>query len=74
MPQFDLPALSFTLGLAIDPLIPGARAVFTQLQTDRLFVGRFQDSDLPHFVEYRNGAEVARYQGWESISERGHGR
>jgi RimJ/RimL family protein N-acetyltransferase len=69
MPQFDLPVLSFTLGPAVDPLIPGARVAFTQLQTDRLFVRRFQDGDLRHFVDYRNDPEVARYQSWDSISE-----
>ena len=42
--------------------------VFTQLETPRLIIRRFQDRDLAAFVEYRNDPEVARYQGWNSIS------
>jgi aminoglycoside 6'-N-acetyltransferase len=42
---------------------------FTQIQTARLHVRRFQDSDLSAFLEYRNDPEVARYQGWDSILE-----
>ena len=42
---------------------------FSQIQTPRLLVRRFQDSDLGFFYEYRNDPEIARYQGWESISE-----
>lgn len=44
--------------------------VFTTLQTERLVVRRFTDSDLPTFMAYRNDPEVARYQSWDSISER----
>ena len=42
---------------------------FTKIETARLLVRRFQDGDLSYFLEYRNDPEVARYQGWESISE-----
>jgi RimJ/RimL family protein N-acetyltransferase len=45
------------------------RVTFTQIQTARLLVRRFQDGDLPYFVEYRNDPEVARYQSWDSIPE-----
>ncbi len=41
---------------------------FTQLETPRLIIRRFQDKDLAAFVDYRNDPEVARYQGWDSIS------
>ena len=33
-----------------------------------MIIRRFQDKDLAAFVEYRNDPEVARYQGWNSIS------
>jgi RimJ/RimL family protein N-acetyltransferase len=42
---------------------------FTQIETTRLLVRRFQDGDLPAFLDYRNDPEVARFQGWTSISE-----
>jgi len=38
--------------------------IFT-LETDRLHIRRFQDSDLEPFWAYRNDPEVARYQGWD---------
>jgi aminoglycoside 6'-N-acetyltransferase len=56
---FDLTPLSFTL----------VRVPFTQIETTRLLVRRFQDGDLSAFLEYRNDPEVARYQGWDSILE-----
>jgi RimJ/RimL family protein N-acetyltransferase len=40
---------------------------FTQIQTARLLVRRFQDGDLTTFIDYRNDPEVARYQGWDTI-------
>ena len=43
--------------------------VFTQIQTARLLVRRFQDGDLPAFLEYRNDPVVARYQSWDVIPE-----
>ena len=44
-------------------------AVFTTLETPRLRLRHFTDSDLALFMAYRNDPEVARYQGWEGISE-----
>jgi RimJ/RimL family protein N-acetyltransferase len=41
---------------------------FTSLETPRLTLRRFRDSDLASFMAYRNDREVARYQSWESIS------
>lgn len=35
------------------------------LETERLRIRRFQDSDLESFLAYRNDQEVARYQGWD---------
>lgn len=34
------------------------------LETERLVIRRFQDSDLEDFFTYRNDPEVAKYQGW----------
>jgi RimJ/RimL family protein N-acetyltransferase len=42
---------------------------FTNLATDRLILRHFADADLLPFMAYRNDPEVARYQGWEGISE-----
>jgi len=36
-----------------------------KLETDRLCLRHFQDSDLESFLAYRNDPEVARYQGWD---------
>ena len=35
------------------------------LETERLFLRQFKDSDLEFFLEYRNDPEVAKYQGWD---------
>jgi len=35
------------------------------LETPRLILRPFQDSDLEPFVAYRSDPEVARYQGWD---------
>jgi RimJ/RimL family protein N-acetyltransferase len=42
----------------------------TRLESERLIVRRFADSDLATFLAYRNDPEVARYQAWESCTER----
>ncbi|EFH82816.1 GNAT family N-acetyltransferase [Ktedonobacter racemifer] len=42
---------------------------FTMLETERLRLRRFTESDLSLFMAYRNDPEIARYQGWEGISE-----
>ena len=44
-------------------------AVFTTFETPRLRLRHFTDADLALFMAYRNDPEVARYQGWEGISE-----
>ncbi len=46
-----------------------AMAVFTPLETTRLRLRHFRDADLALFMAYRNDPEVAKYQGWEGISE-----
>ena len=42
---------------------------FTGLETARLILRHFTDADLEPFKAYRNDPVVARYQGWEGISE-----
>ncbi len=44
-------------------------AVFTTIETSRLRLRHFRDTDLVLFMAYRNDPEVARYQGWEGTSE-----
>lgn len=36
------------------------------LETDRLLLRTFQDSDIEPFMAYRSDPAVARYQGWEA--------
>ena len=43
---------------------------FTRIESERLVLRRFKDSDLDLFVAYRNDPEVARYQSWDSFDER----
>jgi RimJ/RimL family protein N-acetyltransferase len=43
---------------------------FTRLESQRLILRRFADSDLASFLAYRNDPKVARYQAWESCTER----
>jgi RimJ/RimL family protein N-acetyltransferase len=45
-------------------------AGFTRLESQRLVLRRFDDRDLAPFLAYRNDPEVARYQAWESCTER----
>jgi RimJ/RimL family protein N-acetyltransferase len=42
---------------------------FANLETSRLLLRHFTDADLIPFMAYRNDPDVARYQGWEGISE-----
>src|ERR1700736_3478605 len=42
---------------------------FTTIETPRLYLRRFRESDLPAFIAYRNDPLVAKYQSWEGISE-----
>lgn len=39
---------------------------FAQLDTPRLFLRRFQESDVEAFARYRSDPAVARYQGWDA--------
>lgn len=43
--------------------------VFTKIESARLRLRHFQDSDLALFMGYRNDPVVARYQSWDGISE-----
>jgi len=45
------------------------RMDFVNLETARLILRHFTDADLVPFMAYRNDPDVARYQGWERISE-----
>jgi RimJ/RimL family protein N-acetyltransferase len=42
---------------------------FTRIESERLILRRFEDSDLASFVAYRNDPEVARYHSWDSFDE-----
>jgi RimJ/RimL family protein N-acetyltransferase len=42
---------------------------FDQLETCRLIIRRFQETDLAAFLAYRNDPEIARYQSWDSYSQ-----
>ena len=48
--------------------MPDASDTWPTLETPRLWLRRFHDADLPPFMAYRNDPDVARYQGWDSIS------
>lgn len=43
---------------------------FSSLESERLVLRRFADSDLEPFLAYRNDPEVARHQSWTSYTER----
>ena len=43
--------------------------VFEPIETPRLIMRRFRDTDLVPFAAYRNDPQVARYQSWEGITE-----
>ncbi|HYP02642.1 MAG TPA: GNAT family protein [Pyrinomonadaceae bacterium] len=43
---------------------------FTPLESARLILRRFADRDLAPFLAYLNDPDVARYQTWESYTER----
>jgi RimJ/RimL family protein N-acetyltransferase len=45
-------------------------ASFDQLESKRLILRRFKYADLAPLLAYRNDPEVARYQAWESCTER----
>jgi RimJ/RimL family protein N-acetyltransferase len=41
-----------------------------RIESERLSIRRFKDTDLAPFMAYRNDPEVARYQSWDSCEER----
>jgi RimJ/RimL family protein N-acetyltransferase len=51
-------------------MAPMSEAAFTGIESERLWIRRFNDSDLAPFMAYRNDPEVARYQSWDSCNER----
>lgn len=42
---------------------------FSSIESERLVLRRFADTDLEAFLAYRNDPEVARYQSWDSCTE-----
>jgi RimJ/RimL family protein N-acetyltransferase len=52
-----------------DNTTPMSGAGFVSIESERLVLRRFADSDLAPFLVYRNDPEVARYQAWESCTE-----
>jgi aminoglycoside 6'-N-acetyltransferase len=42
---------------------------FQPIETARLRLRRFEDTDLAPFIVYRNDPAVARFQSWDGISE-----
>jgi RimJ/RimL family protein N-acetyltransferase len=42
---------------------------FHPIETARLRLRRFEDTDLAPFMAYRNDPEVARFQSWDGITE-----
>jgi RimJ/RimL family protein N-acetyltransferase len=50
-------------------VVPILMADFTTLETTRLRLRHFTDTDLLAFMTYRNDPVVARYQSWEDLSE-----
>ncbi len=44
-------------------------ATFTRIESERLLLRRFKDSDLVPFMAYRNDPEVAKYQDWDSCDQ-----
>jgi RimJ/RimL family protein N-acetyltransferase len=49
--------------------MPMSDAAFNGIESERLILRRFNDSDLAPFVAYRNDPEVTRYQSWDSFDE-----
>src|SRR5919107_3868931 len=42
-----------------------SEAAFTRIESERLVLRRFKESDLAPFMAYRNDPEVAKYQIWD---------
>src|SRR5829696_7452734 len=53
----------------VTTMMPMKSPVFTHLETERLILRRFSDSDLRLFCAYLNDPLVARYQTWETYTE-----
>ena len=43
-------------------------ATFTKLESERIILRRFRDSDIEPFYSYRAEPNVARYQEWENYT------
>ena len=43
-------------------------ATFTKLESERIILRRFRDSDIEPFYSYRADPDVARYQDWENYT------
>jgi RimJ/RimL family protein N-acetyltransferase len=48
---------------------PMTETAFTPIESQRLILRRFKESDLAPFLAYLNDPHVARYQSWESYTE-----
>ena len=46
-----------------------SEVAFIRIESERLRIRRFKDSDLAPFMAYRNDPKVARYQSWDSLDE-----
>jgi len=51
----------------------GSSGSFTLIESERLILRHFEDSDLPAFLAYRNDPEVARYQSWDLTESKRRG-
>ena len=51
---------------ATEARVPWQDAPVFEIVTERLTLRRFVAEDLPAFVSYRSGREVARYQSWDT--------
>lgn len=60
------PPLSFKLSPNQKPASSPQTPMSLTLETPRLFLRTFRDSDLESFLAYRNDPQVYRYQGWKT--------
>lgn len=51
--------------------MPTGQSEFFSLETNRMILRRFADSDLPAIFAYRNDSKVAEYQSWKATGEAG---
>jgi RimJ/RimL family protein N-acetyltransferase len=51
--------------------MPVEETAFTEIESPRLILRRFRESDLEPFLVYLNDPQVALYQSWESYTEEG---